>query len=481
MMLAHLRPACRIVRWFAAWWFVAVASASRADDLSLSLSKMLAGQPANSLVKRIQETRGAGDGKQPELTVDHRFRWLPQSGCLVMESQLTNRGTETVHAQQVALADWSFPTRDPADQARYQPLAYRADIWYGSTYWTGPDWTRVGKDWHHSGEQTSSIRRFDVPRDGRVTLQGRVYKADINGGDGVHVEIRVGRRVVWQADIEAADAVGVDPALTVDVRQGEAIRFVVHRRGTIGYDTTHWDPLVTYENGEAFQASRAFSTHAPGRRWVAYEMETDTNRPSQSSGPVVHGFRPQLLLYDQAVQPTQPVAVPADDSLPVWVIASGSGRQWLRALLVRRSSTVRCSAVSRTTACCVPNSGSTWPRVTATLAPGQISGPAHVHSGTVSGVLAAGLAALQRLLVHDSQLPELAAVRSALADVRPPRRNHRVTCRWAGNLTCAPWCRATGRVQDGVQDDVESYARASQQHVDRARELLTELQQAHAG
>ncbi len=341
-----------------------------------------------------------------------------------MESQLTNRGTETVHAQQVALADWSFATRDPADQARYQPLTYRDDLWYGSTYWTGPDWTRVGKDWHHSGEQTSSIRRFDAPRDGRVTLQGRVYKADINGGDGVHVEIRVGQRVVWQADIEAADAGGVDPALTVDVRQGEAIRFVVHRRGTIGFDTTHWDPLVTYENGEAFQASSAFSTQHQGAGGWSYEMETDANRPSQAASSVVHGFRPQLLLYEQAVQPTQPVAVPAGDSLPVWVIASGSDDN---GFVLCTSAIEQCSLH-----CSVSDDGVLRTQLgldlataSADVAPGQSRDLPACILIPYQGSWLQGIAALQRLLVHDSQLPALADATQCPGRCSSPRRNHR--------------------------------------------------------
>ena len=254
----------------------------------------------------------------------------------------------------------------------------------------------------------------------------------------------MGQRVVWQADIEAADAVGVDPALTVDVRQGEAIRFVVHRRGTIGFDTTHWDPLVTYENGEAFQASSAFSTQHQGAGGWSYEMETDTNRPSQAAWSVVHGFRPQLLLYEQAVQPTQPVAVPADDSLPVWVIASGSDDN---GFVLCTSAIEHCSLQ-----CSVSDDGVLRTQLGLDLATASadagawsIPGPARVHSDTVPGVLAP----------RHCSAAATAGARLATAGVggraqcpgrcSSPRRNHRVTRRWAGNLTCAPWFKATGR------------------------------------
>ena len=78
------------------------------------------------------------------------------------------------------------------ESVQYRPLSHRNDLWYGSTYWTGPDWTRVGKDWHHPGINTPSVRCFTVPHDGRVTVTGGVHKADTNrgGGDGVRASIR---------------------------------------------------------------------------------------------------------------------------------------------------------------------------------------------------------------------------------------------------------------------------------------------------
>ena len=58
-------------------------------------------------------------------------------------------------------------------------LTYRDAEWYGSTFWTGPDWTRVGKDWHHHGENTPSVRRFTSSRDGRVTVTGCMFHATL--------------------------------------------------------------------------------------------------------------------------------------------------------------------------------------------------------------------------------------------------------------------------------------------------------------
>ncbi len=158
-------------------------------------------------------------------------------------------------------------------QPAYQPLQYRDDIWYGSTFWTGPNWTRVGKDWHHPGEQTPAVRTFLAPADGKARVTGRVYKLDTKGGDGIHAEIRHNAQVVWRKDIAAADGKGAEHDLTLTLRKGDALRFVVDKGGQIYHDTTHWDPLVACEGGKKHQASAAFAAFRQAADGWQYEME----------------------------------------------------------------------------------------------------------------------------------------------------------------------------------------------------------------
>ncbi|MBN2474709.1 MAG: PD40 domain-containing protein [Pirellulales bacterium] len=161
------------------------------------------------------------------------------------------------------------------ESAQYRLLSHRNDLWYGSTYWTGPDWTRVGKDWHHPGVDTPSVRCFETPRDGRVTISGRVFKADTNngGGDGVRVSICHNLHTVWSAEMDGADTDGLKHGLTLEVRRGDAIRFVVHKRGDIYHDTTRWDPQITYADGARFQASQGFSADQQGFGGWSYAMQ----------------------------------------------------------------------------------------------------------------------------------------------------------------------------------------------------------------
>lgn len=161
----------------------------------------------------------------------------------------------------------------------YRPLAYSEQEWYGSTFWTGPDWTRVGKDWHHSGEQTPSVRRFVCPRDGKVTVEGRVFKRHL-GGDGIRAVIRHNDREVWRVEIDGADDKGKEYVLELAVKAGDALRFVVHKRGGIACDTTGWDPAVAYADGERSQASVAFDVKKQGAGGWFYEQEGEGNAPS---------------------------------------------------------------------------------------------------------------------------------------------------------------------------------------------------------
>ena len=89
----------------------------------------------------------------------------------------------------------------------------------------------------HPGISIDVIRRWTAPVDGEVTLQGVLSDADNGGGDGVAVEIRTVDGPVFQANI----ANGGAPApfeLSVTVRRGESIDFIVRRKENNSWDTT---------------------------------------------------------------------------------------------------------------------------------------------------------------------------------------------------------------------------------------------------
>jgi len=151
----------------------------------------------------------------------------------------------------------------------YRPMEHATEQWRGSTYWTAGGWARAGRDWQHPELTTASVRRFDVPTDGAITIAGRLAKAD-TGGDGVAVEIRLDDKTVWSNQLAAADKDGVEVKLPLTVQRGQVLRFVVSARQSIAYDATQWDPVIRYAGGEQYQASQAFGDRQGQAGW-SYE------------------------------------------------------------------------------------------------------------------------------------------------------------------------------------------------------------------
>ena len=308
-------PACR-----AAWLSLLAATTSLLAAES-PLPAFFDDEPPDSLIRQLEPPKPL---TVEGLAVRQDFRWLPDLRVVLIDTALTNDGKEPVKLDSVTLAAWSFRIAASGDAA-HRLLTHREDNWYGSTYWTGPDWTRVGKDWQHPGENTPSVRRFTCPRDGKVTVTGRVAKAHVDPKtDGVRVIIRHGDKIAWQAEIDGGDAKGLEPNLTLDVRKGDALRFVVHKRGQIYCDTTRWDPAIAYADGESFLASKGFSTTRQGEGGWSYEMEADAQAGAGS--PVAYGFGREWLLRRETAGAGRVVAFSHADAFPFFVVADGTDR-----------------------------------------------------------------------------------------------------------------------------------------------------------
>ena len=240
-------------------------------------------EPRDALVHQLEVTSSSGTDASSPLRRHHR--WLPDPGIVLLENELVNTSKRIGKVHPIPLAEWAFRVADPEEGPRYQLLSHREDTWYGSTYWTGPDWTRVGRDWQHPGQDTTSVRRFTAPRDGKVAISGRVSKAHLDG-DGVRLFIRHNARNLWQAEIDGKDSKGLEPRMTLDVHKGDALRFIVHKRGQIFCDTTYWDPVVIYAGGQEFRASKAFA--APNRVPTAGSTKwRRTPRPRRTHQPCI--------------------------------------------------------------------------------------------------------------------------------------------------------------------------------------------------
>jgi len=444
----------------------------------LGFSMALADAPADALSARW---RVSSDGSNANglvaadpvtgLTVARQHRRLPKLGLLLIETTLANRGVQPREVDQIALADWTLRLRDSQDQG-YRKLTYRAAMWYESTFWTGPDWTRVGKNWHHPGENTPSVRRFTAPRDGRVKITGRVFKLHADG-DGVRLSIRHRGETVWQAEIEGKDEEGVEPDVELDVRAGDAIRFVVHKRVQIFCDTTHWDPLVTYADGRKFRASESFSTTRQGLGGWSYEMVGD-GQPDLGL-PRLHGFGLDLALRDSALGVGETVSLTNRDALPIMLLADDTNQSGI-VLALSGGEAWRCRATLSGDERLGIELTTKKEAGRLTLKPGESVELPRVVVGSYLGQSMAGMTKLQRLLGPgrpDAGLAELrghaarALERAGVLDGKTPDLDF-----WL--MLQAEWRR-----EDKLVETAASYLEATTGHIDKARRLLEDLQSEH--
>ena len=185
--------------------------------------------------------------------------------------------------------------------------------WYGSTFWTGgEEWSRVGKDWMHPGDAMDTARVFVAPEDGRVAVSGTVKKLHLDG-DGVKVSVQHNDKEVWAAELDGKDAAGKEAALTLEVKKGDALRFVVNRRGGHACDTTGWDPVVAYAGGATHRASEGFADKQGANAW-RYECFGAAAAPA--SAPETYGVGKDFRLFKGKVD--------AAAALPFVIVSDGN-------------------------------------------------------------------------------------------------------------------------------------------------------------
>jgi len=438
-------------------------------------------QPADALIHRLQPADDDVSSAQPGLVVSRKARWLPELRLLVVNGTLANKSALTTSVRSVSIGQWDLRVSEGQGAIRYEYLTYRNDTWYGSTYWTGPGWTRVGKDWHHPGDGIPSVRRFTAPRDGRVSVTGRVYKAHLDG-DGIRATIRHGARTLWSAEIDGKDDKGVEPKLTFQVRSGDAIRFLVHQRGHIYCDTTRWDPIVTYDDGQRHQASEAFSTTRQGHGGWFYEMEPGPN--AEYTAPHLHALGLSLAGRDESLGVGQTVEVSDQDVLPFWVVADSADRSGIILALVP-SGTWRCCATATSKGLLRIRLSTGDEKAPLRLRPGESMPLPTIILGAYRGNAAKGMNSFERTLRSKHRDPCIDALRkhiaamsrrafapldpllgSELGAVAPPE---------LPELDLWIMVQAEWRQEDRITEKMESYASATARHLERGRLLLADL------
>ena len=411
-------------------------------------------------------------GKVTGLAVHSDSRGLGETGVARVDYKLINTRQAPANVQRIEVGRWEFRLNDGGDDGRFARLEYRDDVWWGSTYWAGPGWTRVGKDWQHPGDQTPSVRRFTAPRDGQVTISGRVRKADTNngGGDGVRLSILHRHAAIWEAEIDGDDTTGLEPGVSLTVQKGDPIRFVVHKRGAIPYDTTHWDPVITYEDGQQYRASEGFSSRTPGDDGWSYEMEVDgTVKPSL---PAVQAIGRDGVLREKSLSNESPVllsrrdavlfvvANPRNDRCAAFAVAGDAPWE----VTCRRERDARIAVELA-----VVNEEPGWD-----LQPGETIPLPGIFHGEFDEAGARGFARLARAADLEPDLERIRA--EVLAPWFDLPRNVPLPELDLWALLQTEWRR-----EDDLQENISSYRQAIERHAAQAGKLLDDLRAGHPG
>jgi hypothetical protein len=95
-------------------------------------------------------------------------------------------------------------------------------------------------------------------------------------GDGINAKVLQNDRQIWPAagwQYVPNATVRIPFEARAEVNAGDKLVFLVNMNGGIGYDTTAFDPTITYEDGEAHTASKEFSEEQGRAGWQYQYLE----------------------------------------------------------------------------------------------------------------------------------------------------------------------------------------------------------------
>ncbi|NLF73489.1 MAG: hypothetical protein GX575_31005 [Candidatus Anammoximicrobium sp.] len=420
--------------------------------------ELLADQSPESLAGTLQPADlPAVEG----LVIERAARKIEYPAAVLVESRV-QAADGAQFAAELTAAQWVFRVAGEQD-AGYAPLQHREQTWYESTFWQGGEqWLRVGKDWHHPGDRGPSVRRFLAPADGPLTITGRVYKAH-RDGDGVRLAVLHNGQPVWQRELEGKDGDGIDPNLSLAVKRGDTIRFVVDKRRAISCDTTHWDPVITYADGQRFQASTAFAAKKQGAGGWFYE--TPAGGAGATPMPRLVWFDAAWALCESPLVPGKPVVLQRTSAQPCAVLADGQDGSGV-VLAVEAELPWRLQAElaadGKLTVRLIVKPGAAVPQ------PGKPLRLSCVALGPYSGTSLVGLQTLTRWVADVGKELPVAALRTAVQQAGIPELDY-----WA--MIQQDWQR-----QDGTAGRrPETYGAAIAKQLEKTRALLARLQAVH--
>jgi hypothetical protein len=111
------------------------------------------------------------------------------------------------------------------------------------------DFTSLTESGGHPGEKVAVVRRWTAPRDGEITINGRIGH-DSDAGDGVRARVVQNNEKqlgLWKAKKSKEDT----KIERVRVKKGDTIDFVVDKFGDLNSDSFTWAPSIEMFSAES--------------------------------------------------------------------------------------------------------------------------------------------------------------------------------------------------------------------------------------
>lgn len=213
--------------------------------------------------------------------------------------------------------------RDPPISELSLRLAPRELKWMSGAECFGDSWKMRTEA---LGAKPREFDSFDPPPGASQALPG----------DGVDLRISLNDAPLWPATGWAHSAHANDVQthdVAVQVKAGDRLLFVLNRHGNFGWDTTEWDPVVRYDTGEEFQASKGFSDRQGANGW-SYRYRGDDGHWEDlvyDSAPGRYGerWRRKIGVIEPFVSATEMHPDPSGDAVRVFT-APRDGRVTVR-------------------------------------------------------------------------------------------------------------------------------------------------------
>ena len=177
------------------------------------------------------------------------------------------------------LNGWSYGYYNGNEVNSFSPDDFEELTEFNGSRWTlqtgsGGFWTGLSDQGGHpngissiGGRQSAehwAVRRWKSDFSGTITLEGKIFKSNTNGGNGVVAHIFVDGKEIFSQYISGQDGVGIDYSFDVKVNTGTKIDFAIDPfesqhasdgtiftvKGSIQNSQLSEDCWAVYENGK---------------------------------------------------------------------------------------------------------------------------------------------------------------------------------------------------------------------------------------